>query len=618
MKIAIASSGLGHVARGIETWAANTAEAVLKNVGRRTWDVECGEEKTVGCGLWTVDCGQEDTGRGDFEVVLFKGSGRLKAEGGDLKPEFQKSEDYLRTTDSDSETQVSSIKCQSSSVPQVLGFRPQSSTVVLRCARRGSVVNRILTTAFRRLGGWRYGFGSDYQTEQTTFAWRLIPALRRGGFDIVHLQDPWLAWLLQKACKAGSQPAKVILAHGTEESAEFLGRFQYVQHLAPWHMREASGMERREGDNVDCGLWTVGDPCPVPNKDAQATACAARSNDGGIDTEQRTTDNGQLARHSFAIPNFVDTDKYRPGRNPELRARLGIPESAFVVLSVAAIKKSHKRIDYLIREIARGSEVRGRRSEVRDQESEGGDSSSSIQTSLRPQPTVHSPQSTTYSSHLFLLIVGARTSETDELIAMADELLPGRVRVLADLPHDEMPALYRVADLFALCSLKEMMPIAVLEAMASGLPVIANRHPVLEWMVGEENVDSELWTVGCGEKREVESGEKDKVGSEQSDLRSLGEDGCVISELSASYIQPSTSHLPQSALSAGGECIDMGSDGVLAGVVLKYQMDSALRERAAAWARERAVKMFSKETVVPQIVEMYRKVIGNAERSCGE
>lgn len=350
-------------------------------------------------------------------------------------------------------------------------------------------------------------------------------------------------------------------------------------------------------------------PPLTPKKDAQATACAARSNDGGIDTEQRTTDNGQLARHSFAIPNFVDTDKYRPGRNPELRARLGIPEAAFVILSVAAIKRSHKRIDYLIREIARGSEVRGRRSEVRDQESEVGDSLSSIQTSssLSPQPTVHRP-------HLFLLIAGARTSETDELIAMADELLPGRVRVLADLPHDEMPGLYRVADLFALCSLKEMMPIAVLEAMASGLPVIVNRHPVLEWMVGEEDVDCGLSTAGCGEKREVESEEKDKVESEQSDLRSLGEEGCVVSELSASYIQPSTSHLPQSALSAGGECIGMGSDGVLAGVVLKYQMDSALRERAAARARERAVKMFSKETVVPQIVEMYRNVV----RSCGK
>jgi len=48
--------------------------------------------------------------------------------------------------------------------------------------------------------------------------------------------------------------------------------------------------------------------------------------------------------------------------------------------------------------------------------------------------------------------------------------------------------------------------------------------------------------------------------------------------------------------------------------VLKYQMDPVMREGVAARARERAVKMFSKEAVVPQIVEMYRKVMGRVER----
>jgi glycosyltransferase involved in cell wall biosynthesis len=47
-----------------------------------------------------------------------------------------------------------------------------------------------------------------------------------------------------------------------------------------------------------------------------------------------------------------------------------------------------------------------------------------------------------------------------------------------------MPDLYRTADVFVLCSLKEMMPIALLEATASGLPCLVNRHPVVEWMVG--------------------------------------------------------------------------------------------------------------------------------------
>jgi glycosyltransferase involved in cell wall biosynthesis len=49
-----------------------------------------------------------------------------------------------------------------------------------------------------------------------------------------------------------------------------------------------------------------------------------------------------------------------------------------------------------------------------------------------------------------------------------------------------MPAFYRALDCFVLPSLFEMMPIALLEAMASGLPAVVHRHPVLEWCIGAE------------------------------------------------------------------------------------------------------------------------------------
>ena len=47
-----------------------------------------------------------------------------------------------------------------------------------------------------------------------------------------------------------------------------------------------------------------------------------------------------------------------------------------------------------------------------------------------------------------------------------------------------MAELYRAADIFTLGSLKEMMPIALLEATASGLPCVVHRHPVMQWMIG--------------------------------------------------------------------------------------------------------------------------------------
>ncbi len=331
MKIVVASSGLGHVNRGIEAWADD-----------------------LGAGL---------AARGE-NVILCKGAGTA-------------TRDYERV-----------IPCLTRESPRTL---------------------RLLRQLPKRLS-WRVGLGSGYAIEQTTFAWNLIRLLRREQADILHVQDPVVAILSQRARRLGLIRTRTILAHGTEEPAGFLKRIDYLQHLAPWHL------ERLKAEGTWKPAWT-------------------------------------------AIPNFIDTERFHPGRADLLRAELGIPSGAVVILTAAAIKRHHKRIDHLIAEFAKLQE-------------------------LAPK------------NNVYLVVAGGWESDTDELIAEGTRVLGERVRFLVRFPRVRMPELYRAADAFVLCSLFEMMPIALIEAAASGLPCFVHRHPILEWMTGPGGIPIDMATPG--------------------------------------------------------------------------------------------------------------------------
>jgi len=320
IRIAVASSGLGHVMRGIESWAA---------------DLALGLE------------------RAGADVTLYGGAAASPA--------------GTRTT----------IPCWRRSDPRTL---------------------RLLRILPQHLT-WRLGLSSGYGIEQTTFACGLIAHLRRTRADVLHVQDPQVASIANWARRLGWTRAVPILAHGTEESAGFLERFDRVQHLAPAH----ADTLRQSGVWKD--TWTV-------------------------------------------IPNFVDTVRFSPGQAAAVRGELGIPDDAFVVLCAAAIKNEHKRVGWLVEEMAR----------------------------LRQMAP---------ALPLWLVVAGAREAETDAVRERGLALLGDRVRFLVSYPRERMPALYRAANLFTLCSLKEMMPIALVEACATGLPSLVHDHGVHRWIVGE-------------------------------------------------------------------------------------------------------------------------------------
>jgi len=160
----------------------------------------------------------------------------------------------------------------------------------------------------------------------------------------------------------------------------------------------------------------------------------------------------------FTVPNFVDIATFLPGDRRAARRHFAIPDEAFVVLCCAAMNTFHKRVDYLIKEFSAYRHAHNERA--------------------------------------ILIIAGAKEQDADELIALGRELAGDSVRFLPDLARSQMPDLYRAADVFALCSLHETFGIVLLEAMASGLPVICHDAPSFRSVVGPAGMFADLRGAG--------------------------------------------------------------------------------------------------------------------------
>lgn len=152
------------------------------------------------------------------------------------------------------------------------------------------------------LGGWRYGMGSPYEVEQNTFAASLWLKIR-DSFDILHVQDPQIAWVMHAAHRMRISRPKVLWANGTGEAPDALRRLSWFHHLSP----EAAD------------LWAS---------------------------------SGQAKGHSFTVPNFVDTTVFTPGDKNAARRQFGLPDDRMIVLCCAAIRRPHKRIDHLLEQFA--------------------------------------------------------------------------------------------------------------------------------------------------------------------------------------------------------------------------------------------------------------------------
>jgi glycosyltransferase involved in cell wall biosynthesis len=83
------------------------------------------------------------------------------------------------------------------------------------------------------------------------------------------------------------------------------------------------------------------------------------------------------------------------------------------------------------------------------------------------------------------MVIAGDGPERAALIQLASTILPHRHLFLGSIRPTEMPKWYRQADLFMHLSMDEPFGLVYLEAAASGLPILAHRTPVTEWILGD-------------------------------------------------------------------------------------------------------------------------------------
>jgi glycosyltransferase involved in cell wall biosynthesis len=160
---------------------------------------------------------------------------------------------------------------------------------------------------------------------------------------------------------------------------------------------------------------------------------------------------GLLRDHGLRVPsrvmsNGIDTCAFSPGPvDASLRRRYGLDAGTPVILSVGRLSPE-KRTEVLLAAVAR------------------------------------------MSTRVQLVIAGGGPEEA-RLRALARRLgLGGSVRFPGFVPPADLPGLYRLADVFAIASEAELQSLTTMEAMASGLPVVAvDACALAELVVHERN-----------------------------------------------------------------------------------------------------------------------------------
>lgn len=161
--------------------------------------------------------------------------------------------------------------------------------------------------------------------------------------------------------------------------------------------------------------------------------------DGLVCTNPDYLERNQDRWNCALIPNGVDVQRFTPG--PGQREALGLPQDKPIILMVSALIPSKRVLDG-IRAVAQLDDA--------------------------------------------VLVVAGDGPLRDEVTRLAEQFLPERFKQVS-LAADQMPDLYRSADVFLHLSLLESFGNVFLESWASGLPIVGHDTERLRWILGDRH-----------------------------------------------------------------------------------------------------------------------------------
>jgi glycosyltransferase involved in cell wall biosynthesis len=261
-----------------------------------------------------------------------------------------------------------------------------NNEIPLWCLRRNAKFTRFVSRITRK---------EPYWLEQFTFALSMIPALIRYKPAVILYWDFNLGTFLWHFRRFFRFKYKLLFSNGAPNGPPFT-RMDHVQQHLPVHYNTgiAGGTPHNMQTLLPCGIHI-----------------SVEKNIGSL--QQRKS----------------------------IREKLHLPQDKKIIITVGAVNRGHKRIDYVVDELSQ------------------------------------------LSDDFFLVVLGQVTDDTAAILEEANTKLKGRY-MMKNVAREEVDEYYKACDVFVLASFTEGLPRVLPEALSFGLPCFVHEYAVTKETLG--------------------------------------------------------------------------------------------------------------------------------------